>query len=476
MFKQYINGELVEGLGAKNSVQDPATGETIATIACATAAQATEALNAAQAAFYRWSKTPITQRIEWLLKLKNACWEQRDKLIDLVMRESGRPYAAAKADFDWCMTSFAYYAEEVKRIYGTSFPAVSSQYGCQYHIVERRALGVVVGHLAWNYPLGNAGLKIGPSVVSGCACIIKPSSETPLATLYIGEIAHKIGFPAGVLNIISGPSSEVAYTLNASVIPKMITLIGSSETGLQIMREAATSVKKYSFELGGNAPVIVMPDVDIDEVAKNIVAKKCGFAGQTCVNYNRIYVHCDIYETLCLALARELRAVKLGKWKDEGNIMGPLINKKARDRVLSLVTDAVSHGAKLLMGGEIPEAFSAGAYMTPVLLKDVTDDMRVSQEEIFGPIIPLQPFNDFDDALRRANNTVYGLSAYFFGHDAREISKAFETMEAGEIFINGCPGTEQTPHAGVKQSGVGCDKSHWSLEEYFDFRYLAMIP
>ena len=357
--------------------------------------------------------------------------------MELVSRESGRTYALACGDVDWCMTSFQYYAEEVKRIYGTSFPNATGTYGSGYHIVERRPMGVSVGHLAWNYPLGNAGLKIAPAVVSGCCCIIKPSSQTPLATLYLGVIAEKIGFPAGVINIISGPTAEVGKTLNSSSIPKLITLIGSSETGLQIMREGATSVKKYSFELGGNAPVIVMPDVDLDEVAANIVAKKTGFAGQTCVNYNRIYVQERIYPQLCEKVAEKLRAVKLGRWKDEGQVMGPLINKKARDRMLELVDDAVKSGAKLVMGGEVPEDFAKGAYMTPALLVDVTDDMRVSKEEIFGPIIPIQPFKTLDEAIEKANNTIYGLSAYFFGHNAKEIAKAFEGMEAGEIFING---------------------------------------
>ena len=284
------------------------------------------------------------------------------------------------------------------------------------------------------------------------------------------------GFPAGVINIISGPAAEVGKTLNSSSIPKLITLIGSSETGLQIMREAATSVKKYSFELGGNAPVVVMDDADLDAVAANIVAKKVGFAGQTCVNYNRIYVHEKIYQALCAKVAEELRKVRLGKWRDEGYIMGPMINRKARDRMFELIEDAVQKGATLVMGGEIPAGFEAGSYITPALLVDVTDDMRVSTEEIFGPVIPMQPFKTLDEAIEKANNTIYGLSAYYFGHRAQEISKAFEGMDAGEIFINGAYGTEQTPHAGVKQSGVGCDKSHWSLDEYYDFKYCSMIP
>lgn len=476
MYKQYYNGRLVEGQGKPMDVINPATGEVIGTVGCATAEQTKEALAAAERAQKAWAKTSLDERIDWMLKLREACIAEREKIVDLVSAESGRPYPAACADFDWMMISFQYYSEEARRMYGTTFNNHSTPNGNVYHIVERRPIGVVVGHVAWNYPLGNAGLKIAPSVVSGCACIVKPSSQTPLATLYIGEIAARIGFPAGVINILSGPSGEVARTLNESTIPKMITLIGSSETGLQIMREGATSVKKYSFELGGNAPVIVMDDVDLDEVAANIVAKKVGFAGQTCVNYNRIYVHEKIYDALCDRVAEHLKGVILGKGRDEGYVMGPVINMEARDRLLGLVEDAVQCGAKLMMGGEVPAEFARGSYMTPALLKDVTDEMRVSKEEIFGPIIPMQPFSDFDEALEKANNTIYGLSAYFFGHRAQEIAKAFETLEAGEIFVNGAPGTEQTPHAGVKQSGVGCDKSHWSLDEYYDFKYLGMKP
>lgn len=476
MYKQYINGKLVDGAGKIAEVFDPSTGEIIDTVGCADAKQTKEALTAAKEAFQTWSRTPVNERYNWLMKFKAACTAERDKLIDLVSFESGRPYPAACGDVDWLLTSLSYYAEEAKRIDGEVLPTQYVGGKENYHIVTRRPLGVTVGHIAWNYPLGNASIKLAPAVASGCTCIIKPSSETPLATLYLGVIAEKIGFPAGVINIISGPSDEVAKTLNESDIPRMITLIGSYETGLAVMKQGATSIKKYSLELGGNAPVIVMPDADLDETAANIVAKKVGFAGQTCVNYNRIYVHESVYQKLCEKVAEELKKVKLGRYKDEGYIMGPVINKKARDRMLELIGDAVENGAKLVIGGEVPAAFSQGSYITPALLVDVTDDMRVSKEEIFGPIIPMQPFADFDDVLKRANNTMFGLSAYFFGHDSREIAKAFETLEAGEIFINGGIGSEFTPHPGLKQSGIGCDKSKWSMEEYYDFKLISLVP
>lgn len=476
MFKQYINGKLVDGKGKIAEVYDPSTGDVIDTVGCADAEQAKEALNAAAEAFKTWSKTPVNERYDWLMKLKAACTAERDKLIDLVSFESGRPYAAACGDVDWLLISLSYYAEEAKRIDGEVLPTQYVGGKENYHIVTRKPIGVTVGHIAWNYPLGNASIKLAPAVASGCTCIIKPSSETPLATLYLGVIAEKIGFPKGVINIISGPSGEVAKTLNESDIPRMIALIGSYETGLAVMKQGSTSVKKYSLELGGNAPVIVMPDADLDETAANIVAKKVGFAGQTCVNYNRIYVNESVYKQLCERVAKELSRVKLGRYKDEGYVMGPVINNKARDRMLELIDDAVQNGAKLVMGGEIPSEFAKGSYITPALLTDVTDDMRVSCEEIFGPIIPIQPFSDLDDVLKRANNTIFGLSAYFFGHDSREIAKAFEMLDAGEIFVNGGIGSEFTPHPGLKQSGIGCDKSKWSMDEYYDLKLISLVP
>lgn len=476
MYKQYYGGKLVDGAGKALNVYNPATGEVAGVVGCATAEQTKEALLAAETAFKTWSVTPVNERAAWLYKLKEACTAERDTLIELVAAESGRPYPAACGDVDWLLISLSFYAEESKRMEGEALPPLSVGGKLNYQLVNYQPVGVTVGHLAWNYPLGNASIKLAPAIASGCTCIIKPSSETPLATLYLGVIAERIGFPAGVLNILAGPSGEVAKTLNESTIPRMISLIGSYETGLKLLSQSQTSLKKYSLELGGNAPVVVMPDADLDVTAANIVAKKVGFAGQTCVNYNRIYIHEDIYEIMCEKVAAELAKVKLGSWKDEGYIMGPVINREARDRMLSLINDAVSRGAKLVMGGEVPAEFEKGSYITPALLCDVTDEMRVSTEEIFGPIIPLQPFKTLDEAIEKANNTIFGLSAYFFGHDSREMSRFFEGVRAGEIFVNGGIGSEFSPHSGVKQSGIGCDKSKHSLAEYYDIKFLSMIP
>ena len=469
MYKQYINGKCVDGKGIVNKVYDPATDEVVGEVGCANAEQANEALYAAQEAFETWSKTPVNERVQWMYKFRDECLKERDKLVELVSKESGRTYPFACADVDWWIISLGYYADEAKRINGEVLPSpnIDTQY-----ILTKQPIGVTVGHIAWNYPLGNASVKACPAIASGCTCVIKPSSETPLATLYLGEIAERIGFPKGVLNIVSGPSGEVAKTLNESTIPSMISLIGSYETGLKLLQQSATSVKKYSLELGGNAPVVVMPDVDIDEVADCIIAKKIGFAGQTCVNYNRIYVQKSIYSALCDAIKKKLAFVKLGKWKDEGQVMGPVINKEARERLLGLVDDAVKNGAKLAFGGRAKEG--KGSFMEPTLLVDVNDDMRVSKEEIFGPIIPLQPFDTLDEAIEKSNNSIFGLSAYFYGHNIKDVNKFLQNVVAGEIFVNGAGGNEFTPHAGAKQSGIGCDKSKWSLEEYYGFKLMSV--
>lgn len=476
MYKQYINGKLVDGLGRKMDVYNPATDEIVGTVGCANAEQTKEALEAAAEAFKTWSKTTANERAAWLYKFKEACIAERDTLIDLVSAESGRPYPAACGDVDWLLLSLSYYAEEAKRMDGDVQQPIKVGDKINYQVITKQPIGVTVGHLAWNYPLGNASIKLAPAIASGCACIIKPSSETPLATLYLGVIAEKIGFPAGVLNILAGPSGEVAKTLNESSIPRLISLIGSYETGLKLLEQSTTSLKKYSLELGGNAPVVVMPDADLDETAANIVAKKVGFAGQTCVNYNRIYIHESIYDVMCEKIAAELSKVKLGKYKDEGYVMGPVINKEARDRMLDLIDDAIKGGATLVMGGEVPEEFKIGSFITPALLKDVNDTMRVSTEEIFGPIIPVQSFSTLEEAIEKSNNTIFGLSAYFFGHNSKEMSQYFEGVRAGEIFVNGGIGTEFAPHAGAKQSGIGCDKSKYSLDEYYDIKFLSLIP
>lgn len=477
MFKQYINGRLVDGQGPAIQVENPANGETVAAIQGATAAQAEEALQAAQVAFQTWSWASLDERVGWLRKYTQALLEEKEYIVDLLSQETGKPYAEACYDFDWGISSLTFFAEEIRRITGTTFADYGARRGEFYHLVDQRPLGVVVGHLAWNYPLGNAALKIGPTIASGCCCVLKPSSQTPLATLYLGEIMHKIGLPAGVVNIIAGPSGELGQALNASSIPKMITLIGSTETGRQVMAQGATSVKTYSLELGGNAPCIVMEDGDVDTAVRLAVTSQVSNSGQTCIGYNRIYVHESRYQEFCDKAVELLKQVRMGAGRDPGEtVMGPLINKRERDRVLGLIEDAKAHGANVLYGGEIPDGFGKGAYLSPTLVADVTEDMRISQEEIFGPVVSVRPYTDFEDVLQKANDTQAGLTSYLFGHNSQAIYRAYEVLQFGELYVNGFSTGPMLPHTGMRESGVGCDASQWGLKEYFSLKRLTVKP
>ena len=477
MYRQYIAGSLVEGTGSIQKVYDPATGELIAEYRSASKEQAKQALEAAKQAFPVWSKTSLDERIACLVRLKEAILARKDTILEVLMAETGKTYSQATADFNQGINRLQFMAEEGRRVYGITIPGYNTPVGGAYHVIEKRPVGVVVAHVAWNFPIGNAALKIGPILVSGCTGVVKPSKETPLATMIIAEAAAEAGIPEGVLNIITGSSAELGETLNGSTIPRMITLIGSIRSGREVMRQGATSVKKYSLELGGNAPVVIMPDADIDKAADLTVARKTSNAGQVCICYNRFYVHDSIHDKFVQTVKENLEKVVLGTGKDEGKyVMGPMISEKARDRMLYLIEDAVRQGAKLIYGGTVPEERPQGNWITPALLTDVTDDMAVAREEIFGPIIAVQKYSELEDVIARANNTECGLTSYAFGHDTRQIAKLFEGLDFGELYVNGIPNGVHLPHGGVKQSGLGCDNSFMSLDEYFDMKRFSIIP
>lgn len=479
MIRQFIGGVLVEGEGKVINVTNPADGSIVESFKGASKKQAIQALEEAQKTFKTWKKTPLQERINWLNKFADAVLEEREKIATISSLETGKPFGEAYGDIDFGLTVMRFHAEEIKRVYGTSLQDNSLPVGGAYHIVEKRPIGVVVGHLAWNYPMYNAALKLAPTIVSGCCCVLKPSSQTPLATLYLGEIAKRIGLPDGVINIVAGSSSEVGTALNTSKIPRMIGLIGGTETALRVMADAATSIKRFSFELGGNAPAIVMEDADLEYAANTIVSMKMGNSGQMCIDFNRVYVHESIYEKFCGLLREGIRKYSCGQGRDEGLIIGPMINKEAQVRMGELVEDAVQKGGKLVCGGKVPEGKPDGSsFFEPTMIENCTEDMKVFREEIFGPILAVCSYKDFDEVLQLASATDTGLSSYLYGHDSRKLAKAVEELEYGEVLINvdGIGDVCHLPHVGVKQSGLGCDNSMWSLEEYFDLKRVRLIP
>jgi succinate-semialdehyde dehydrogenase/glutarate-semialdehyde dehydrogenase len=415
-----------------------------------------------------------------MMKLRNACIEKKDYFIDLVAKEVGKPYVEAEIDFEYLITCFNFYSEEVKRVYGTSITDYNSTRSDVFHVIEKRPLGVHVAHLAWNWPLMMVGNKLSPTLASGCTCVLKPSVKSPLTAMALGEVADSIGFPKGVLNIVTGKSSVVGKTLNESKIPKLIGLIGSSETGRIVMNQAAGSIKRFSFELGGNAPAIIMPDADLEKIVKLITVRKLRACGQGCSSVNRIFVHESVHDKVMDLFIQNFKQKNVGWGKDMPDAMGPQIDKAARDKLLELIDETVAEGAKLVYGGGIPQDLpphlAEGAFIMPTLFDKVTDDMHICNIEVFGPVLPVLTFTDLDDVIERANRTDYGLASYLFTHDARVIARVLEKLDFGEVYVNATTRGIFLPHCGIKESGIGCDASKWSLQEYFHLKRFSIVP
>ena len=467
--KHLIDGQLVKGRGELFTVFNPATEEVIAQFSGIDGQQAEQALQAAASAFQVWSHLSLKEREGYILKFAGLIEANRDKIIDIIIAETGKSYEGAEEDFQMLPDCLRYYNEEVKTMPGTMLPELHNQH---VNMIIRKPLGVVVGYLAWNFPLLNLGYKLGPILASGCTCILKPSSQTPIATMYVGQLAVEAGIPAGVINIVVGDNDIVGTIFNESSIPQMITLIGSSKTGAKVMQQGAASIKRYSLELGGNAPAIVMKDADIENAATKITSLKVGNGGQICVAPNRIFVHEAVMDQFLSHVMKILADVEYcsGKYTGGKTQMIPLSSKKAVDAMSALVADAVKKGAMVLCGGNRHEG--KGYFFEPTVLTGVTKEMRVYQEEIFGPILPVFSFNDGDDIVALANDTCYGLAAYLYTNDLNTAMRLSREIDAGDVLVNEPYFCYNLPHGGCKQSGIGKDCSVYSLEEYF---YLQRI-
>lgn len=460
--KLYIGGEL-KVTDKVISVVNPATETPVAEIHAASKTDALLALESAAAAYPNWAATPVETRAAWMHKLRDAVVANEEHLRECVHLEMGKPWAATLDDYQMLVDSLEYYAGLIVEM---SPEILKDNEGTHTHLLYREPLGVVGAFLAWNFPLLNLAYKIGPAMAAGCPIIIKPSSLTPISAYAVGELCESIDLPAGVVNILAGDNKDVGDTISASTIPSMLTLIGSTPVGLHIMRTGATSIKRYSMELGGNAPAIVFPDADLDVAADTICGLKYANSGQICVTPNRVIMHESISEALTQKIVERAKAVKVGFDKSADIDMGPVMDKRSWVRIDGLVQDAIKDGAKLLAGGGRPDRFEKGHYYAPTVLSGVTSGMRVSQEEIFGPIIGLQTFSDTAEVLERANSTNAGLTAYVFTKDESLAEDFAQKLRFGEIQINGVKYAIHLPHCGIKQSGVGADCSPIALEEY----------
>ena len=466
--RQYINGTLLKGCGVEMAVRNPATGEEILRYPGASPKQAVQALEAARAAFPQWSGMTIAQREAHILRLAEAIARRKGDILHTLIQETGKPEATALYDFQMLLDCLRYFCEEAKRLHGE---IIRDDENSHLNLILRKPIGVVAAYLAWNFPLLNVGYKLGPVLSSGCTCVLKPASITPLSTLLLGEIAQEIGFHKGVINIVSG-QNEICRAMNQSTIPSMLTLIGSSETGRAMIAQSATSIKRFSLELGGNAPAVVLEDADIQAVARQSVRQKFDNCGQVCVSPNRIFVPRGQLQAFLEAAKDEAEKITLTCEPGSGQPMGPMSSLRARENIQALVADALEKGAKLVTGGRCPD--HPGYYYYPTILKDVTREMRVYREEIFGPIMPVIAYSADEDVAELANDTQYGLAGYLYTNRLDRALRVSSQMRFGSVSVNEPFYALNLPHGGVKESGVGKDCSHYSLEEYFEVRRISI--
>jgi succinate-semialdehyde dehydrogenase/glutarate-semialdehyde dehydrogenase len=467
MYFHYINGIAVQGLGESLSVLNPATEQEVASIREATKEQAQEALKSAQQAFPSWSGLSLQQRGEWMERLAQAIEQHQEQIVEVLMSETGKPLAQATEDFEMLPRCLRYYYEEAKRLHGR---IIEDESNAVRSVIMRQPLGVVVGYLAWNFPLLNLGYKLGPVLASGCTCVLKPSPFTPLTTLMVGKLAEDIGFPRGVMNLITGETLELASVLNTSTIPRMITLIGSSAAGRAIIGQSNTSIKRFSLELGGNAPVIILPDADLELASSQLVRLKFANAGQICVSPNRVFVHQSIHDKFVALVKEKASRITLGWGRESEAQMGPMITTGHKSRVQELIASALADGATAVTGGQEPSEKPQGYYLQPTVLTGIRPDMKICKEEVFGPVMSILSYDDVDAAIQEANNTEYGLVSYVYGQNIHALFRVSDKLEAGTVCVNGPYYSVNLPHGGVKESGIGKDCSVYSLEEYYSIK------
>jgi succinate-semialdehyde dehydrogenase/glutarate-semialdehyde dehydrogenase len=461
--KMYINGALTFG-ASSIKVINPATETLVATVSTAGPDDVEHALQAAKAAFPVWAATSISERQAWMRKLRDAVIAHEDWLRTCVHHEMGKPWAQTEEDWDRLVASLDFYAEEIARLHDYS---LTDRAGTHTHRMVYEPAGVAVAFLAWNFPLLNLAFKIGPAMAAGCPIIIRPSDATPISAYAVGALCKMIDLPKAVVQILATESYAVADALTASTIPQVITLIGSTKTGQHIMRIGATSIKRYSMELGGNAPVLVFEDADLDLAADIVTGVKFSNAGQICVSPNRVFVAKAVLEAFTQKVVDRARAAKVGFDKHANITTGPVIDESAWTRLKGLVDDAVAGGATLLAGGERPTGMNAGHFLAPTVLAGVTETMAVYREETFGPIVSIVPFDDKTDLLRMANDCEEGgLTAYVFTRDLARAEHFSAHLRYGEIQINGVKYDIDLPHGGIGQSGVGHDCSALALHDY----------
>lgn len=450
------------------SVRDKATGEEIAKVPDLGPDDALLAIAAADRAFKPWSRMLAKDRSKVLRRFYELIVAHADELALLLSKEQGKPLAEAKGEIIYGSGFVEFFAEETKRVYGETAPTHKADARI---LVTKQPIGIVAAITPWNFPNAMIARKATAAMAAGCPVIVKPAEDTPLSALALAELSAQAGIPPGVFNVLTCKDPvAVGAVLTADPRIKMITFTGSTEVGKVLMRQASSTVKRVGLELGGNAPFIVFDDADLDRAVAGAMASKFRNAGQTCVCANRIYVQAGIYAAFAEALKREVEVLKVGSGTEAGVTQGPLINEAAVNKVEEHVADAVAHGATILVGGKRHSL--GGGFFAPTILLNVTDEMRVAQEETFGPVAPLFKFSSEEEVVVAANGTPYGLASYVYTRDLARAFRMSEALDFGIVGINeGITSTEFAPFGGFKESGLGREGSHQGLEEFLETKY-----
>ena len=451
------------------NVINPANGEILASVPCCGAAETARAIAAADAAWPVWRALSAKQRAGLLQAWYKLIMDNADDLAQLITAECGKPLSEARGEVLYGASFVEWFAEEGKRTYGESIP---SPMNGKRLLVIKQPIGVCAAITPWNFPLAMITRKVAPALAAGCPVVVKPAESTPLTALALAALAELAGLPAGVFNVITGKPAEIGDALCASPIVRKLSFTGSTAIGRRLMAQCAPTVKKLSLELGGNAPFIVFDDADLDAAVDGAIAAKYRNTGQTCVCANRFLVQSGIYEAFATRFAEKTQNLKVGPGDEAGVTQGPLINAAGLAKVEAHVADAVNKGARVLCGGARHER--GGNFFQPTVLADVTPAMRVACEETFGPVAPLFRFSTEAEAIAMANDTEFGLAAYFFSRDMGRCWRLGEALEYGMVGINtGLISNEVAPFGGIKQSGIGREGSKYGIEEYLEVKYLC---
>ncbi|HEX4294713.1 MAG TPA: NADP-dependent succinate-semialdehyde dehydrogenase [Rhizomicrobium sp.] len=456
--------------GASIDVTDPATDEVLGSVPKFLGAETREAIAAAKRAFPAWAAKTAGERATILRRWNDLMLANADDLALIMTLEQGKPLAESKGEVAYSASFIEWFAEEGKRIYGDVIPSHAAD---KRIVVLKQPVGVVCAITPWNFPSAMIGRKAGPALAAGCTFVCKPATQTPFSALALGELAHRAGIPPGVFNVITGSAREIGAEMTSSPDVAKLTFTGSTEIGRQLLAQCAPTIKKVSMELGGNAPFIVFDDADLDAAVEGAIASKYRNTGQTCVCANRLYVQAGVYDAFVEKLAAAVAKLKVGPGIEPGVTQGPLIDQAAVEKMKEHIADALAKGGRLVAGGK-PHKLGH-TFFEPTLIADATQDMLVAKEETFGPLAPVIRFDTDADAIRMANDTEFGLAAYFYARDLGRVWRVAEAMESGIVGINtGIISTAVAPFGGVKQSGLGREGSKYGIDDYLEIKYLCL--